>query len=47
MLLEGEEAGVMRSARGGYGLALLRLEAVERAGDRPLLAGGALIRPRR
>jgi transferase CAF17, mitochondrial len=44
VLLDGEEAGVMRSAAGGYGLALLRLEKVEGAGERPLAAGAARIR---
>ena len=44
VLLEGEEAGVMRSAAGEYGLALLRLEKVEEVGDRPLTAGAARIR---
>lgn len=38
VLAEGREAGEMRSARDGLGLALLRLEAVE---DRPLTAGAA------
>ena len=44
VLLDGEEAGVMRSASGGYGFALMRLEKVEQAGDRPLTAGGARLR---
>jgi folate-binding protein YgfZ len=46
VLLDGTEAGVMRSAAGGYGLALLRLDKVEEAGGRPLNAGAALISPR-
>ena len=44
VLIEGEEAGVMRGAAAGYGLALLRLEKLEEAGDRPLTAGAARIR---
>ena len=46
VLLDGAEAGVMRSARDGHGLALLRLDKVEEAGDRPLGAGAARIRVR-
>ncbi|HXV24923.1 MAG TPA: folate-binding protein [Alphaproteobacteria bacterium] len=45
ILLDGEEAGVMRSSREEYGLALLRLEKVEQAKGRPLAAGAARIRP--
>lgn len=47
ILLDGEEAGEMRSANAGRGLALMRLEAVERA-DReglPLTAGTAAVTP--
>ena len=44
VLLDGEEAGVMRGAAGGYGLALMRLEKLEEAGDRPLAAGAARLR---
>jgi folate-binding Fe-S cluster repair protein YgfZ len=46
VLLDGAEAGVMRTARDGYGLALLRLDKVEEAGNRPLTAGTARILPR-
>ncbi len=46
VLLEGEEAGVMRSAREGYGLALLRLDRIEEAGGRALTAGAARLRVR-
>jgi folate-binding protein YgfZ len=34
LLLDGEEVGVMRGAAGGYGLALLRTDKLETAGDR-------------
>ena len=44
VLLDGEEAGVLRGAAGGYGLALLRLEKLEEAGDRPFTAGAARLR---
>jgi folate-binding protein YgfZ len=44
VLLDGEEAGVIRSAGGGYGLALMRLDKLENAGDPPLTAGSARIR---
>ena len=40
------EAGVMRTAREDYGIALLRLDKVEEAGNRPLTAGAAKIRVR-
>lgn len=43
--LDGKDAGEMRSSRDGFGLALLRLEAVENAG--PLSAGAAKISPSR
>ncbi len=44
---EGEEAGEMRSAAGSVGLALLRLEAVEKAnaGGGALVAGPAKLKP--
>jgi hypothetical protein len=47
ILLGDREAGEMRSARDGFGLALLRLEQVEEAarGDRPLTAGASRVRP--
>lgn len=47
VLLGESEAGVMRTARDGYGIALLRLDKVEEAGDQPLTAGAAKIRVRR
>jgi folate-binding protein YgfZ len=47
VLLGETEAGTMRTARGGYGIALLRLDKVEEAGDQPLAAGAAKIRVRR
>ena len=40
---DGLEAGVMRSARAGLGLALLRLEALERPS--PIQADGAVLHP--
>ena len=43
--LDGKEAGEMRSSSAGFGLALLRLDAV--AGDRPLEAGAARLSPLR
>lgn len=47
IVLDGEEAGEMRSAAGGWGLALLRLEMVEKAEreGRPLTADGAALTP--
>jgi folate-binding protein YgfZ len=47
VLLDGREAGELRSARGGAGLALLRLEMVEEAArsGRPLMAAEARLRP--
>ena len=47
VLLDGEEAGEMRSAAAGWGLALLRLDVVEKAEreGRPLSAGGASVTP--
>jgi len=47
ILLDGREAGELRSARGGYGLALLRLEQAEAASQRnvTLSAEAARIRP--
>ncbi len=47
LLLDGEEVGVMRGAAGGYGLALLRMDKLETAGDRPLSAGAAQVRATR
>ena len=46
LLRAGKEVGVMRSAREGLGLALLRLEALEPA-DSPILAGEATVTPSR
>lgn len=47
VLLDGAEAGEMRTAADGIGLALLRLEAVEAAEreGRPLSAGASLLTP--
>lgn len=47
VLLDGQEAGEMRSARDTLGLALLRLEAVEQADKdgRPLVAGESTVTP--
>jgi len=45
VMLDGHEAGEMRSSRNGIGLALLRLEAVETG--RPFSAGDATLRPLR
>lgn len=49
VLLDGRDAGEMRSAEGDCGLALLRLEQVEKAvsDDRPLLAGDSRLRPQK
>ncbi len=46
VMLDVAEAGVMRTGRDGYGLALLRLDKVEEAGARPFTAGPARILPR-
>ncbi|MDH3596981.1 MAG: folate-binding protein [Rhodospirillales bacterium] len=43
----GKEAGVMRSATDGLGLALLRLEALEGTGSTPLTAGDATLTPKK
>jgi len=45
VMLDGKEAGEMRSARDGIGIALLRLEAA--GGDAPLSANGITITPLR
>jgi folate-binding protein YgfZ len=47
IMLDAEDAGEMRSAAGGWGLALLRLDVVEKAEreGRPLAAGGASLTP--
>ena len=48
VLLEGREAGEMRSSSGGLGLALMRLETLRRAAETgaALTAGGATLTPR-
>ncbi len=45
ILLDGKDAGTMRSARDGHGLALLRLDAFD-AAEGTLTAGGARLVPR-
>lgn len=47
IMLDAEDAGEMRSAAGGWGLALLRLDVVEKAEreGRPLSAGAASLTP--
>jgi len=47
ILLDGEEAGEMRTATSGRGLALLRLDAIEKADreGRPMTAGNASVTP--
>ncbi|MFZ5792097.1 MAG: YgfZ/GcvT domain-containing protein [Pseudomonadota bacterium] len=47
VLLEDQEAGVMRSALDGIGLALLRLEHVEGAGRGAMRAGEAKLTPKK
>jgi folate-binding protein YgfZ len=49
IVLDGKDAGEMRSARGGQGLALLRIEQMEKAiaGTGELRAGDARITPRK
>jgi folate-binding protein YgfZ len=47
VLAGGKEAGVMRSAAGGLGLALLRLEALENGASVPLTAGEAKLMPKK
>jgi len=49
ILLDGKDAGEMRSAHGAQGLALLRIELMEKAlaGDGELMADGARITPRK
>lgn len=46
ILLDGKEVGVMRSATQGIGLALLRLEHLDKAAPATLSAGGARLTPR-
>ncbi len=48
VMQDGREAGIMRSGRGGAALALLRIDAVERAGagEAPLTAGEARLEPK-
>lgn len=45
VLQDGREVGTLRSGRDGRALALLRLEAVERAEEAPLTAGPARLHP--
>jgi folate-binding Fe-S cluster repair protein YgfZ len=49
ILLDGKDAGEMRSAHGGQGLALLRIEQMEKAmsGDGELKAGRVRITPKK
>ena len=47
VMLDGQDAGEMRSGRDGLGLALLRLEAVSEAAGKPLTAGDARLTPRK
>jgi len=49
ILLDGKDAGEMRSARGTHGLALLRIEQIEKAaaGGGSLRAGAARLTPRK
>jgi folate-binding protein YgfZ len=44
---EGKEVGTLRSVADGVGLALLRLEAVDKVPEGALSAGGATVRPRK
>lgn len=43
LMLDGKEAGEMRSSRDGLGIALIRLDRLEAAGGAPLTAGDANI----
>lgn len=48
LLLDGQEAGEMRAAVDGVGLAMIRLEYLERIGaDGALMAGDSRVRPRK
>ncbi len=47
VMVNGKEAGEMRSARGGVGLALIRLEHLDKAGGALFTAGEARITPRK
>ncbi len=47
LMLEGEEAGRMRSSTGQIGLALIRLEMLEKAGPAPFTAGGTTLTPKK
>lgn len=46
IMLDGKDAGTMRSARDGHGLALLRLDALDAANGGTLTAGDARLVPR-
>ena len=45
VLIDGAEAGMLRSSRDGLGLALLRLDVAEGSSERVLVAGEARLRP--
>ena len=47
VMLGDQEAGEMRSARDGLGLALIRLDALDEAGGQPLTAGAARLIPKK
>ena len=47
VMVDGKEAGEMRSARGGVGLALIRLEHLDKAAGARFTAGEARITPRK
>ncbi len=47
LTLDGEEAGQMRSSTGQIGLALIRLEMLEKAGPAPFTAGRARLTPKK
>jgi hypothetical protein len=46
-MLGDQEAGEMRSARDGLGLALIRLDALDEAAGQPLTAGAARLIPKK
>ena len=47
LLLDGTEAGEMRSSRDGLGIALIRIDRLDRAATAPLTADGAIVTLRR